>query len=70
MSIGGFTGFLIITSLVLRYEMPLLIIGSIIISGLLGSARIRLNAHTPAQVYSGFITGISLMMLLFLHLTP
>ncbi len=68
MSMGGFTGYLIAVSLILGYEMPMLIIGSIIMSGMLGSARIKLNAHNPTQVYVGYLTGILLMLVLFLYL--
>ncbi len=68
MSIGGFTGFLIALSVLLRYDMPLLIVISILVSGLLGTARIKLNAHNPPQVYAGFITGVAVMLLLFYYL--
>ncbi len=66
MSMGGLTGFLICISLVLTYEIPLLILLSILISGLLGTARIKLNAHNPPQVYAGFLMGVSVMLGLFL----
>lgn len=68
MSIGGFTGFLIALSILLRYDMPYLIILSLLVSGLLGTARIKLNAHNPSQVYTGFITGVAIMLLLFYYL--
>lgn len=68
LSMGGFTAYLISISLLLGHEMPLLILASILISGLLGSARILLNAHTPAQVYAGYITGAGIMLLLFFWL--
>lgn len=68
MSIGGFTGFLIALSILLRYDMPFLIILSLIVSGFLGTARIKLNAHNPSQVYTGFITGVAIMLLLFYYL--
>lgn len=68
MSMGGFTGYLIAVSIILGYELHMLIVGSILISGLVGSARIRLNAHNQSQVYVGFITGILLMLLLFFYL--
>jgi len=68
LSMGGFTGFLVVLSLFLQYEMPLLIVSVIILSGVLGSARIKLNAHSPSQVYTGYLTGIMIMMLLFFYL--
>ncbi len=68
MSMGGFTGFLIAVSLLLDYPLHLLIILAILISGLLGAARIQLNAHKPSQVYAGFLTGIAVMLSLFFWL--
>jgi hypothetical protein len=68
MSIGGFTGFLIALSILLRYDMPFLIISSLLVSGILGTARIKLNAHNPPQVYTGFITGVAIMLLMFYYL--
>jgi hypothetical protein len=65
LSMGGFTGFLIALSILLGHEMPLLIISVIMISGMLGSARIMLNAHSPSQVYVGYLTGIAVMMILY-----
>jgi hypothetical protein len=67
MSVGGFTGFLIAVSMALRYDIPLLIIATILISGLLGTARIKLNAHNPPQVYAGYITGVLVMLSLFFY---
>jgi membrane-associated phospholipid phosphatase len=45
--------------------MPLIII--IFVSGLVATARLKLNAHTPAQVYTGFLAGfiIELGLMLF-----
>ena len=68
LSIGGFTGFLIAVSLLLKYDIPGLIISTILVSGLLGVARIKVNAHNPPQVYAGYITGVVVMLLLFFYL--
>jgi len=40
-----------------------LLIGTILISGLTGSARLKLNAHQPAEVYSGWLMGAIVMCL-------
>ncbi len=61
LSIGGMIGFLISLSLLLQKEIPLIIVTGIVLAGALGSARIVLKAHTPAQVYTGFITGFVIM---------
>ena len=29
-----------------------------LMAGIVGYARLKLNAHTPAQVYSGFLLGV------------
>ena len=36
------------------------------VAGLTGFARLKLNAHTPGQVYGGYLLGTGLMMGLFL----
>lgn len=68
-SIGGFTAYLIAVSFLLGYSMPMLIVSSILMSGVLGSARLKLKAHNPAQVYMGWITGFGVMLLLFFYLS-
>jgi membrane-associated phospholipid phosphatase len=62
MAMGGFTGFLIALSLLLSADVVWLLIPAIILSGLIGSARLVLNAHTPTQVYTGWLTGIAVMI--------
>jgi membrane-associated phospholipid phosphatase len=37
----------------------------LVVSGIVGYARLRLNAHSPAQVYAGFLLGAVLVTLLF-----
>lgn len=34
------------------------LIAAFLLAGLIGSARLYLNAHTPAQIYLGFINGL------------
>lgn len=56
--IGGLLGGVISVS-VLMHLMPLsLIVSIIILAGFLASSRIVLQAHTPAQVYAGFVVGL------------
>lgn len=57
LGMGGLVGTII--GLVLRYqvnELPLIMM-LIILSGLVGYSRLKLDAHTPLQVYVGFILG-------------
>lgn len=67
-AIGGVLGAFL--SLAVRYQMDntLPIIITIIIAGLIGYARLKLNAHKPLQVYSGFLLGIIIMAVLFFML--
>ncbi|MBS4014117.1 MAG: hypothetical protein KGZ97_10245 [Bacteroidetes bacterium] len=68
-SIGGLTGFLVSASMILKTEIPIIIISAIIISGLLGYSRIKLKAHTPTEIYAGFILGFSLIIILTIIFT-
>lgn len=65
MGLGGFTGFLIVVSLLLRTELSWLLVSAILASGLTASARLLLGAHTPAQVYAGYLLGLGAMLLLY-----
>ena len=56
--IGGLTGAIISISWHLGVDMKAVWMGLILCSGLIGFARLELNKHTPAQVYSGFFTGL------------
>ena len=56
--IGGLIGALISISLLLGVYIIPYVIGGFIIAGLLGSSRLILDAHTPAQIYTGFVLGM------------
>lgn len=62
LGMGGMVGLLI--GLVFRHQVPILpvIIFCVLLSGLVGFARLRLNAHTPKQVYAGFVLGTAVMV--------
>ncbi len=66
-SLGGFTGFLIVTSLLLRADIAWLIILAFLVSGCVGTARLILKAHTPAQVYTGYLLGFLVMLGLYFY---
>lgn len=51
--IGGTMIVMRLYQLLPSYELMLLIV----LAGMLGSARLYLKAHTPAQVYVGFLNG-------------
>jgi len=56
--IGGLTGMLFGLSQVLNAGLITMILTAIMISGLLGAARLYLGAHTQSQVYTGFFIGL------------
>lgn len=57
LGMGGIVGTII--GLILRYQVDAvnLVMALVILSGIVGYARLRLNAHTPLQVYVGFLLG-------------
>lgn len=65
-AIGGLLGTLLGISFVFNVNIPFLIFLVILCSGLIGFSRIKLNSHNPPQVYAGFLTGVFVMLLLFL----
>jgi hypothetical protein len=62
MSLGGLSG--IVT--LIYYTNPgvsaFWVIAALLLSGLVSSARLYLNAHSPAQIYTGFISGFAIML--------
>jgi len=55
--IGGLTGVLFALSRILNADLLVFIIIAILVSGMLGTARLSLGAHKPGQVYWGFLIG-------------
>ncbi len=55
--IGGLIGTLFGLSTFLLVDLRIMIIVFLIIAGLLGTARLTLGAHKPAQIYVGFLAG-------------
>lgn len=60
--LGGLTGLVI----QLNLDFITMIIYGLLIAGLLGFARLQLNAHKPLQVYTGFILAFFVMLTIFL----
>jgi membrane-associated phospholipid phosphatase len=67
-SIGSMVGAIIGLSILMNLNLTGLIIIMITISGIVAYARLRLNAHYPTQVYTGFLMGFVFMAGLFLIL--
>jgi len=56
--IGGLTGMLFGLSQILNAHLITMILTALFISGLLGSARLILGAHSQGQIYTGFAIGL------------
>ncbi len=57
LSIGGAVGYFIIFQQIHDVNIMPVIIIFILLSGILGSSRLYLKAHTPREVYTGFFIG-------------
>lgn len=67
LAIGGATGVLIMLEFLFGQNLMLLLI-TILISGILGFSRLSLKAHSLNQIYAGFIVGNIVMGLSILYL--
>lgn len=68
LSVGSIVGMLISFSIAYQINILLIILIAILISGIVGWARLTMNAHTNLQVYTGFFLGLTFMLTLFLAL--
>lgn len=66
-AIGGFTGMILGLSWIYLINNVLILYGCILVSGLVGFARLKLETHTNAQVYAGYFLGVFGMILLALY---
>ena len=66
-SMGGVLGIMIGLQTVLLIDIMLLIVITILISGIVGFARLRAGTHTQAQIYTGYILGFFGTFLLILY---
>jgi hypothetical protein len=65
---GALISIVILLSLRMSASLPFYMAGSVLIAGAVLSARLKLNTHNQAEVYSGFLAGLIIpsgMMLLF-----
>ncbi len=59
--IGGLIGVIFFLNWVFKADCVSVFITAILFAGLLGTARLHLKAHTPQQVYCGFLLGLITM---------
>ncbi len=64
--IGGIAGAALGIIYRLHIDLHFILMLVILVSGLVGYARLKLNAHTPAQVYTGFLLGFFVELLLMI----
>lgn len=64
---GGFIGAFVGFSMNFQVEIIFWIYLIVLIAGMVGTARLVLKAHTPAQVYGGFLLGSISQLLLFYY---
>ena len=64
--IGGMLGALIGISFRINVDFVILIALTVLCSGIVAFARLKLNAHKPLQIYTGFLSGVIIMLLVFL----
>lgn len=55
--IGGFLGMLLAFTLIFGSSMRSFFMAGLILAGILAYSRLKLNLHTPSQVYAGFALG-------------
>jgi len=65
MALGGLLATLIGFSFLIHQDIRIYIFLIIFITGITGTVRLKLGAHTPSQIYSGFVLGTSVMLGLF-----
>jgi hypothetical protein len=63
---GGLTALIGFLAFYLKVNLQFYLIVAVILAGLTGSARLILKAHTPLQVYTGFIAGFTAVFLTML----
>lgn len=62
---GCFTACLFIMTTASMRAYLLYFLGSIIISGIVAAARLKLKSHSNAQIYSGFAMGFATVLIIF-----
>ena len=67
-SLGITTGFFFILNLIYNQNLTIVIVCTILLSGILASARLHLKAHTQKEVYLGFVLGFLSPIIVFYFL--
>jgi hypothetical protein len=65
---GGVLGLMIVLMIMSPVSMFLPLIVAIIIAGLIGTARMLLGAHTPFEIWAGYLLGLSVQIGAYFYL--
>jgi hypothetical protein len=60
--LGGLLALIIFISFYLKVNLTFYLILAVFCAGMTGTARLYLKAHTPVEVYSGFIMGFAVVL--------
>jgi hypothetical protein len=66
LGMGGLTGVFLGFSFRIGVDVFLLLTILILLSGLVGYARLKVNSHNPPQIYAGYIVGVLLMIVVYM----
>jgi hypothetical protein len=55
--LGGLAGMFFAIAVLFKFDLVIPLIAIVAVAGITGTARLVLNAHTPSQIYTGFILG-------------
>ena len=61
--VGGLVALVGFLAFYLKVDLQFYLGVSVLLAGLIGTARIFLKAHTPGEVYAGFLTGFTVVLL-------
>lgn len=60
--LGGLMALIIFISFYLKVNLSFYLILVILFTGITGTARLHLKAHSPVEVYSGFVMGFAVVL--------
>lgn len=65
MGLGGMSGLILGLAFNLTLNMMYFLMLAILVSGMCGFARLKLDSHKPSEIYAGYLVGTAIMFLLF-----
>ncbi len=62
---GGLTGLIIMLSYRYNTDLMIFFILAILLSGIVGYARLKLTEHRPVEIYAGYLLGLTVMTVVY-----